>query len=135
MNSFRMSFWTVPWSVPRDTPRSSPTTTYMASSTGAVALMVMDVDTRSSGMASNRSARSSTVSIATPARPTSPSAMGWSESYPIWVGRSNATDKPVCPAARRCRNRALVSSAVPNPAYCRIVQSLPRYIVGWTPRV
>jgi len=95
MNSFRMSFWTVPWSLLRPTPCSSPTTTYIASSTAAVALMVMDVDTRSRGIPSNRRARSSTVSIATPARPTSPSAMGWSESYPIWVGRSNATDNPV----------------------------------------
>jgi hypothetical protein len=30
---------------------------------------------------------------------------------------------------------ALVSSAVPKPANCRIVQSLPRYIDGYTPRV
>ena len=95
MNSFRMSFCSVPWSVARDTPCSSPTTTYIASSTAAVALMVIDVETRSRGMPANRRARSSTVSIATPARPTSPSAMAWSESYPIWVGRSNATDSPV----------------------------------------
>ena len=27
------------------------------------------------------------------------------------------------------------SAAVPNPAYCRIVQSRPRYIVGWMPRL
>ena len=32
-------------------------------------------------------------------------------------------------------NRALVSSAVPNPAYWRIVHRRPRYIVGWMPRV
>ena len=30
---------------------------------------------------------------------------------------------------------ALVWSAVPMPANWRMVQSLPRYIVGWTPRV
>jgi len=29
----------------------------------------------------------------------------------------------------------LLSSAVPNPAYCRMVQKRPRYMVGWTPRV
>jgi hypothetical protein len=29
----------------------------------------------------------------------------------------------------------LVSSTVPKPANCRMVQSLPRYIVGWMPRV
>ena len=76
MNSLRMSFWTVPCSLARGTPCSSPITTYIASSTGAVALMVIEVDTRSSGMPWNKRARSSTVSIATPARPTSPSAMG-----------------------------------------------------------
>src|SRR2546429_956818 len=54
MNSLRMSFWTVPCSLPRGTPCSSPTTTYIASSTGAVALMVMDVDTRSRDRKSTR---------------------------------------------------------------------------------
>src|SRR5919198_8626 len=135
MNSLRMSFCSVPWSWVRDTPCSSPTTTYIASRIVAVALIVMDVETRSSGMSWNSRARSSTVSIATPARPTSPSAIGWSESYPIWVGRSNATESPVWPAASRCRNRAFVCSAVPKPAYWRIVHSLPRYIVGYGPRV
>ena len=43
----------------------------------------------------------SMVSIETPTRPTSPPARGWSESYPICVGRSNATDKPVVPCVRR----------------------------------
>ena len=51
-------------------------------------------------------------------------------AFYLCVGRSNATDRPVWPAARRWRKRALVSPAVPNPAYWRIVQSLPRYIVG-----
>jgi hypothetical protein len=83
MYSLRMSFCTVPWSAVRATPRSSATTTYIASSTAAVALIVIDVETRSSGISANSRPRSSTVSIATPARPTSPSAMGWSESYPI----------------------------------------------------
>ena len=31
--------------------------------------------------------------------------------------------------------RWFVDSAVPNPAYWRIVHSRPRYIVGYTPRV
>ena len=31
--------------------------------------------------------------------------------------------------------RSFVCFAVPKPANCRIVQSLPRYPVGWTPRV
>ena len=64
----------------RATPCSSPTTTYIASRIAAVALMVIEVETRSSGMPRKRSCRSSTVSMATPTRPTSPSAIGWSES-------------------------------------------------------
>jgi hypothetical protein len=46
----------------------------------AVALMVIDVETRSSGMPSNNVAMSSSESMATPTRPTSPAASGWSES-------------------------------------------------------
>jgi hypothetical protein len=135
MYSFRMSFWIVPAIASRRTPRSSATTTYIARSVDAVALIVIEVDTRSSGMPSRRTCMSSTVSMATPTRPTSPTARGESESIPICVGRSKATESPVWPAARRCRKRAFVSAAVPKPAYWRIVQRRPRYIVGWTPRV
>ncbi len=71
---------------------------------------------------------SSIESIATPVLPTSPSASGWSESRPICVGRSNATDRPVWPCSSRYRKRRLVSSAVAMPAYWRIVHSRPRYI-------
>ena len=39
---------------------------------------------------------SASESIATPTRPTSPAARGSSESKPIWVGRSSATENPVC---------------------------------------
>ncbi len=46
----------------------------------AVALMVIDVETRSSGIRSNSVAMSSIESIATPTRPTSPAASAWSES-------------------------------------------------------
>ena len=46
---------------------------------------------------------SSTESIATPVRPTSPSATGSSESYPSCVGRSNATERPVWPRPSRYR--------------------------------
>ena len=135
MYSLRMSFWIVPLSADLAMPRSSATTTYIARSVDAVALIVIDVETLSSGMPSNSIARSSTESIATPTRPTSPWARGESESIPICVGRSNATERPVCPASRRCRNRALVSCAVPKPAYWRIVHRRPRYIDGCTPRV
>ncbi len=44
-------------------------------------------------------------------------------------------DRPVWPCSRRKRNRSLVSLAVANPLYWRIVQKRPRYRVGWTPRV
>ena len=122
MYSLRMSFWIVPLSAPRAMPRSSATTMYMASSVAAVALMVIDVDTRSSGIASSSACMSSTLSIATPTRPTSPSARGESESMPICVGRSKATDSPVWPASSSRRKRAFVSLAVPKPAYWRMVQ-------------
>ena len=46
----------------------------------AVALMVIDVETRSSGIPLNSSAMSSSESIATPTRPISPAASRWSES-------------------------------------------------------
>ena len=92
--------------------------------------MVMDVETWSSGMPSNRMRMSSIESIATPTLPTSPEAIGASESCPIWVGRSKATERPVVPCSMSCRYRAFDSVAVPNPAYCRMVHGRPVYIVG-----
>ena len=53
---------------------------YNASRMIAVELMVIDVETRPSGMPSNSVDMSSIESMATPTRPTSPVAMGWSES-------------------------------------------------------
>ena len=53
---------------------------YIASSTAAVALIVMLVDTLSSGMLANNVSMSASESIATPTLPTSPAAMGSSES-------------------------------------------------------
>ena len=67
----------------------------------AVALMVMDEVTSESGMPASSRCMSSTESMATPVFPTSPWARGWSESKPICVGRSNATDSPVCPWSSR----------------------------------
>jgi hypothetical protein len=46
----------------------------------AVALMVIEVEMRSSGMSAKRRCMSSSESMATPTRPTSPSASGESES-------------------------------------------------------
>ena len=74
MYSLRMSFWIVPDSCFGATPWRLPTATYSASRMIAVALMVIDVDTLSSGMPSNSAAMSSIESIATPTRPTSPAA-------------------------------------------------------------
>ena len=44
---------------------------------------------------------SSTVSIATPSTPTSPSERAWSESRPISVGMSKAVERPVWPWSSR----------------------------------
>lgn len=65
--------------------------------------MVIEVETSPSGRPSKSTAMSSTLSIATPTLPTSPAASGASESWPIWVGRSKATESPVVPPAISCR--------------------------------
>ena len=90
----------------------------------------MLVLTLSSGISLNRVSMSSIVAIGTPTFPTSPRTNGSSGSYPICVGRSNATLRPVVPWERRYRYRRFDSAAEPNPAYSRIVQRRPRYIVG-----
>ena len=92
--------------------------------------MVMEVETSLRGMPSKRSRMSSRESMATPTFPTSPKESWWSESRPIWVGRSKATERPVWPFSVRYLKRRLVSAAVPKPAYWRMVQGLPRYIEG-----
>ena len=65
-----------------------------AAARSAGALIVIEVETSSSGMPSNAVRMSSIVSIATPVRPTSPRQRGSSESRPSWVGRSKAIDRP-----------------------------------------
>jgi len=50
MYSLRMSFWIVPLSWARGIPRSSATTTYIARRIDAVALIVIEVETASSGI-------------------------------------------------------------------------------------
>jgi hypothetical protein len=79
-NSLRTSFWTVPRSLAGTAPWCRARTTYIAKSVGAVAFIVIDVETSASGMPSKRVARSPAVDIATPVRPTSPRASGASES-------------------------------------------------------
>ena len=95
---------------------------------GAGELMVMDVVVAARSMPAKRSSMSARVSTATPQRPTSPSASGSSESRPMRVGRSKATDRPSPPARSRSRKRAFVSSAVPKPANMRMVHNFERYI-------
>ncbi len=70
----------MPWSFSLDTPCLSATAMYMARSTAAVELIVIEVDTLSSGIPSKRISTSRSVSMATPTLPTSPSASSWSES-------------------------------------------------------
>jgi len=48
---------------------------------------------------------------------------------------SKAVESPLTPCSSRYLKRRLVSSGDPNPANWRIVQSRPRYMVGWVPRV
>ena len=98
-------------------------------------LMVIETLVLSRSMPANSASMSSSTSTATPSRPTSPELMSSSESYPIRVGMSKSTERPVCPSAMRYLNRSFVSSGVPYPAICRIVQSRPRNIVGYGPRV
>ncbi len=78
--SLRISFWIVPVNLAAATPCFSATAMYMASKTAAGALIVMDVETRSRGMPSNRISISARESMATPTFPTSPSDSGSSES-------------------------------------------------------
>ncbi len=99
MYSLSTSFWIVPVSAPGATPASSPTAWYMSRSTAAGALIVIDVETRSSGIPPSSVRMSASESMATPTFPTSARATGESESYPICVGRSNATERPVVPAS------------------------------------
>ena len=101
MYSFRMSFCVVPPIRASGTPWRFAVATYIASRIAAVALIVMDVVTASSGMSFISRPKSSSDEIETPTFPTSPRARSSSASKPIWVGRSNATDRPVWPCERR----------------------------------
>ena len=74
--SFSRSFCTVPFSADASIPRSPATSSYSRSRIGAVALIVIDVETASSGIRSSNRPMSSIESIATPVLPTSPSARG-----------------------------------------------------------
>ncbi len=101
--SFTMSFWVVPDSTAGSTPWSSALAMYSPSSHPAVALMVMEVFMDSTGIWSRSWDMWPRWATGTPTLPTSPAASGESGSYPIWVGRSKAMDRPVWPLARLVR--------------------------------
>ena len=122
----------VPASFALGTPVRSPAAMYIAMTTAAGPLIVIDVVTLPRSISPNRSSMSESVHTATPALPTSPTAHASSESRPIRVGRSNAVDRPVAPTPRSARNRSFVSAAVPNPANMRMVQSFERYMDAFT---
>jgi hypothetical protein len=96
-----MSFWIVPFTLLKATPCLRATARYRHRRIAAVALMVIEVETSPRGIPLNSRSMSSSESIATPTFPTSPAESGSSESKPIWVGKSNATDKPVVPCESR----------------------------------
>ncbi len=135
MYSFRMSVCSVPSSVDQGTPCFSAAARKKANRIVAGPLIVIDVVMSPRGISSNSASKSCNESVATPHRPTSPSERGSSESRPMSVGMSNATDRPPWPCFSRKWYRAFVSSGVPKPANCRIVHSRPRYIEWYTPRV
>src|SRR3954468_12840800 len=82
--------------------------------------MVIEVFISVSGMSSNRRRISPRWGIGTPTLPTSPLLSGSAGSYPVWVGRSKATDRPVWPLARLVRYSALDAAGVECPAEVRI---------------
>ena len=103
MNSFRMSFWSVPFRRAHATPCRSATTRYIANRIDAGPLIVIDVDTAPRSMPANSASMSASEATLTPHFPTSPSDSSSSGSRPISVGRSNATLRPVPPAASSAR--------------------------------
>ncbi len=80
MYSLRRSFCTVPESDSHAMPRSRAVARYRARRIEAVALIVIEMDTRSRGNPSVSTRMSSIVAIETPTLPTSPRAIGSSES-------------------------------------------------------
>ena len=66
-------------------------------------LIVIDVVTSPRSMLSNSTSMSIAESIATPQWPTSPRLFGSSESRPISVGMSKATESPPPPRPRIIR--------------------------------
>ena len=95
MYSFKISFCRVPEIFFKSKPFFSAFTRYIAQRMAAGELMVMEVVVFSRSIPSNKVSMSTRESTATPHLPTSPSDMGWSESMPMSVGKSKATESPV----------------------------------------
>ncbi len=100
MYSLKMSVCKVPLRMPMSTPWRSAATRYMQKTGTAGPLIVIEVVTSPSGMPPNSTSMSAAESIATPQCPTSPRLCGSSESRPMSVGMSNATDRPPPPRSR-----------------------------------
>jgi hypothetical protein len=94
MNSFKISFWMVPFNYSSLAPYSRAVTIYIAKMGKTAPFIVMETEISLRGISLNKIFISSTESIATPAMPTSPTTLSWSESYPLWVAKSKATDNP-----------------------------------------
>ncbi len=84
-------------------PARSAATRYMQNTGTAGPEIVIEVDTRSSGMPAKSTSMSAAESTATPQWPTSPALTASSESRPINVGMSKATDRPPPPASSSIR--------------------------------
>ena len=91
MYSLRMSFWIVPRNRAGSTPRRRPHRLVQGEQDRGGGVDGHRGRDRARSIPSRRSSMSATLSIGTPTRPTSPAAIGSSQSYPIWVGRSKAT--------------------------------------------
>ena len=103
MYSFKMSVCSVPSSVFQSTPCRSAVARKNANRMAAGPLMVIEVLIRPRSIPSNSASKSDSESVATPHLPTSPSLTGSSESRPMRVGMSKATDNPPCPCASKNR--------------------------------
>src|SRR5262249_31386096 len=99
--SFRMAFWSVPETRGHGTPCCSAAAQYIAQRIDAGEVMGIENLPSPRGIPRDSGSKTAGDEIATPHFPTSPTDVGWSESKPIRVGKSNATESPDCPCDRR----------------------------------
>ena len=100
MYSLKMSVCSVPLRAPVSTPARSAATSIMQKTGTAGPLIVIEVVTSPRSMPAKRRSMSAAESMATPQWPTSPRLIGSSESRPISVGMSKATESPPPPRPR-----------------------------------